>query len=239
MFVGLEHTAIASPDPAKLARWYVDHLDFRINFEYDGNYFVRAANGAMLEIIPSEGVRGEQKMRDPGIRHLAIEVTDFDSAHAALKAKGVAFAGGVVVRVPSQGEIQRALVPAGAVKPGALDAADLPADRRRAARIGTTWLLSRGDPLRVWPDVAPANGPAGHPDTTVLVGGADHGLSIDVAGSALNVASIDPTGRPSPLAHLAPSPVRPGLDACERAGGTYVDGKCIKIPIQKCGDVPC
>ena len=93
MFVGLEHTAIASPDPAKLARWYVDHLDFRINFEYDGNYFVRASNGTMLEIIPSEGVRGEQKMRDPGIRHLAIEVTDFDSAHAALKAKGVTFAG--------------------------------------------------------------------------------------------------------------------------------------------------
>ena len=93
MFVGLEHTAIASPDPAKLARWYVDHLDFRINFEYDGNYFVRAANGAMLEIIPSEGARGEQKMRDPGIRHLAIEVKDFDAAHADLKHKGVTFAG--------------------------------------------------------------------------------------------------------------------------------------------------
>ena len=91
MFVGLEHTAIASPDPAKLARWYVDHLDFRINFEYDGNYFVRASNGTMLEIIPSEGTRGEQKMRDPGIRHLAIEVKDFDAAHASLKEKGVKF----------------------------------------------------------------------------------------------------------------------------------------------------
>ena len=93
MFVGLEHTAIASPSPAKLAQWYVDHLGFRINFEYDGNYFVRAANGAMLEIIPSEGVRSEQKMRDEGIRHLAIEVTDFDAAHAALKSKGVNFTG--------------------------------------------------------------------------------------------------------------------------------------------------
>jgi glyoxylase I family protein len=93
MFVGLEHTAIASPSPVKLAQWYVDHLNFRINFEYDGNYFVRAANGAMLEIIPSEGARGEQKMRDPGIRHLAIEVKDFDAAHASLKEKGVKFAG--------------------------------------------------------------------------------------------------------------------------------------------------
>jgi glyoxylase I family protein len=93
MFVGLEHTAIASPSPAKLAQWYVDHLGFRINFEYDGNYFVRAANGAMLEIIPSEGARIPQKMRDEGIRHLAIEVTDFDAAHAALQAKRVNFTG--------------------------------------------------------------------------------------------------------------------------------------------------
>ena len=59
MFKGLEHTAIASPNPGKLAHWYVDHLDFAINFEYDGNYFVKAMNGSMLEIIPSEGDRAE------------------------------------------------------------------------------------------------------------------------------------------------------------------------------------
>jgi glyoxylase I family protein len=93
MFLGLEHTAIASPSPAKLAQWYVDHLGFRINFEYDGNYFVRAQDGSMLEIIPSEGARAEQKMRDEGIRHLAIAVTDFDAAHRALQAQGVNFTG--------------------------------------------------------------------------------------------------------------------------------------------------
>ena len=47
MFKGLEHTAIASPQPEKLARWYVDHLGFIINYTYDGNYFVKAANGNM------------------------------------------------------------------------------------------------------------------------------------------------------------------------------------------------
>lgn len=93
MFIGLEHTAIASPSPVKLAQWYVDHLEFRINFEYDGNYFVRAANGTMLEIIPSQGPRAEQQMRDPGLRHLAIEVQDFDAAYSALRARGVNFAG--------------------------------------------------------------------------------------------------------------------------------------------------
>jgi glyoxylase I family protein len=91
MFKGLEHTAIASPDPGKLAHWYVDHLDFVINFSYDGNYFVKAANGTMLEIIPSEGTPAPQKMKDPGIRHLAILVDDFDGAHARLRQLGVKF----------------------------------------------------------------------------------------------------------------------------------------------------
>jgi glyoxylase I family protein len=93
MFLGLEHTAIASPSPRVLAQWYVDHLGFRINFEYDGNYFVRAANGTMLEIIPSEGSREESKMRDPGIRHLAIDVQDFDAAYKQLRAQNVKFVG--------------------------------------------------------------------------------------------------------------------------------------------------
>lgn len=93
MFRGLEHTAIASPDPARLAAWYVEKLDFHNNYTYDGNYFVRAADGSMLEIIPSEGVAAPQKMKDPGIRHLAVSVDDFDSAHAELKKRNVHFLG--------------------------------------------------------------------------------------------------------------------------------------------------
>ncbi len=91
MFKGLEHTAIASPNPEKLAQWYVNHLGFHVNFTYDGNYFVKAENGSMLEIIPSEGARAEQRMKDPGIRHLAVAVDDFDLAHTELKRKGVKF----------------------------------------------------------------------------------------------------------------------------------------------------
>jgi catechol 2,3-dioxygenase-like lactoylglutathione lyase family enzyme len=30
MFDGVEHVAIASPSPAALAQWYVDHLAFRL-----------------------------------------------------------------------------------------------------------------------------------------------------------------------------------------------------------------
>ena len=89
MFKGLEHTAIASPNPQQLADWYVTHLGFHINFSYDGNYFVKAPNGTILEIIPSEGERTPQAMKSPGIRHLAIAVDDFDAAHAKLLETGV------------------------------------------------------------------------------------------------------------------------------------------------------
>ena len=91
MFQGFEHTAIASPSPEKLAQWYVDYLGFVINFIYDGNYFVKAPNGTMLEIIPSEGERSPAKMKDPGLRHLAVAVDDFDAAHEVLKSKAVKF----------------------------------------------------------------------------------------------------------------------------------------------------
>lgn len=93
LFTGLEHTAIASPAPKALADWYVRFLGFVINYEYDGNYFVRAPNGAMLEIIPSDGEALAAKMKTPGLRHLAVMVSDFDQAHGNLKAKGVKFAG--------------------------------------------------------------------------------------------------------------------------------------------------
>jgi catechol 2,3-dioxygenase-like lactoylglutathione lyase family enzyme len=93
MFQGLEHTAIASSDPATLAQWYVDHLDFHINYTYAGNFFVKAKNGSMLEIIPAEGSRPANELKTPGIRHLAIVPDNFDQAYEHLKAKGVTFLG--------------------------------------------------------------------------------------------------------------------------------------------------
>ena len=93
MFLGLEHTAIASPDPARLAQWYVDTLGFHINFRYGPNIFVKAPNGTILEIIPSEGERGPNSPKDPGIRHLAIAVQSFDQALDRLRSTGVRILG--------------------------------------------------------------------------------------------------------------------------------------------------
>jgi glyoxylase I family protein len=93
MFLGIEHFAIASPNPKRLAEWYVGNLEFEITFEYAGNYFIEAANGSLIEIIPAEGERTRATPRTPGMRHIAIAVEDFDAAYAQLQRQGVTFAG--------------------------------------------------------------------------------------------------------------------------------------------------
>jgi glyoxylase I family protein len=93
MFTGIEHFAIASPNPKALADWYVQTLEFRQNYEYQGNYFIRAQNGSMIEIIRSEGIAQNADARTPGMRHIAISVENFDQAHAELQSKGVEFIG--------------------------------------------------------------------------------------------------------------------------------------------------
>ncbi len=91
MIVGIEHVAIASPDPQKLAQWYVDTLGFVINYNSGRTVFVKAPNGSMIEIIASEGARPYQTLKDPGLRHLALTVSDFDAAYAKLKDAAVKF----------------------------------------------------------------------------------------------------------------------------------------------------
>ena len=93
MFRGIEHFAIASPNPKRLADWYVANLEFKIAFEYAGNYFVEARNGALIEIIPAEGEAPATQIRTPGMRHIAISVDDFDSAYSALREQGVTLEG--------------------------------------------------------------------------------------------------------------------------------------------------
>ncbi len=106
---------------------------------------------------------------------------------------------------------------------GALwQSADIAVDRRRAARIGASWWVARGDVVRLFPDAsAPAalRGKA-PPDAAVLVGGPARGVLVEVAGEALRLTSIDASGDAAPLGGPpVVSPVRVGLDACERGGG--------------------
>ena len=91
MIQGIEHSAIASPDPASLAQWYVDTLGFVINYRGSTAFFVKAPDGSMIEIITAEGPRGDNTLKTPGLRHLALTVTDFDSVYDGLLAKNVNF----------------------------------------------------------------------------------------------------------------------------------------------------
>ena len=94
MVQGIEHTAIASPDPHKLAHWYVEQLNFVVNYSSSKSKttFIKAPNGSMIEIIESnDSMRAPLNMKDAGLRHLALAVDDFDAVYGSLKAAGVSF----------------------------------------------------------------------------------------------------------------------------------------------------
>jgi glyoxylase I family protein len=91
MVKGIEHAAIASPDPAKLAQWYVENLGFVINYQSKNATFVKAPDGSMIEMIVSDGQPAPSKLKDPGLRHLALACTEFEAMYAKLKAAGVGF----------------------------------------------------------------------------------------------------------------------------------------------------
>ncbi len=97
MVIGIEHTAIASPDVQKLAQWYVETLGFVINYNSGKTIFIKAPDGSMIEIITSGGGLAPKAMKDAGLRHLALTVGDYDAAFAQLKAKGVSFLGEPIV----------------------------------------------------------------------------------------------------------------------------------------------
>jgi len=94
MVKGIEHTAIASPEPERLAQWYVEHLGFTINYQSKNSrtVFIKAADGSMIEVIeagrPASGV---SRMNDPGLRHLALTVENFDASYQRLKDRGIQF----------------------------------------------------------------------------------------------------------------------------------------------------
>ena len=94
MVTGIEHVAIASPDPLRLALWYVEHLDFVINYQsaHSQTVFVKAADGSMIEIIESApDTVPAAGMNPAGLRHLALTVADFPGTYARLKEKGARF----------------------------------------------------------------------------------------------------------------------------------------------------
>ena len=91
MVIGVDHVALAAKDSRALAEWYCTVLGMRILFQNDKEpptYLVGGSMGAVLEIMPDNGAeRIKHQPLDPGIRHIAFRVTDFDAAYSGLQGK--------------------------------------------------------------------------------------------------------------------------------------------------------
>jgi catechol 2,3-dioxygenase-like lactoylglutathione lyase family enzyme len=101
MFLALDHPCIACLDVRKQVEWYCLALGMRVVAD-DGKeppgflvgYDETVTGGAMIELVPARdpGPRADAFKRfQPGLRHVALRVADFDEAHARLRHLGVPF----------------------------------------------------------------------------------------------------------------------------------------------------
>jgi catechol 2,3-dioxygenase-like lactoylglutathione lyase family enzyme len=88
---GVEHVAIATPDPGKLAAWYVEFLNFRPLLDTGATVYIQAPNRVVLEFVKADQAGGKPMIRDSGIRHIALGVNDFEGAHVSLAKAGIQF----------------------------------------------------------------------------------------------------------------------------------------------------
>lgn len=103
LFTAIDHTAIACSDTRKQIDWYCRHLGMKVIASNTADppaavvgYDEGASRGAMIELMPvrEPGAKpGEMPRFCPGLRHLALRVSDFDAACAQLKTAGVEFVG--------------------------------------------------------------------------------------------------------------------------------------------------
>lgn len=98
LYSGIEHVAVATADTERLARWYAETLEFTIawdNGETPRAYLLKSPSGSLVEIIPARRPLAQPPaFKDPGLRHLAIAVPDFDAACEDLRRKQVRFLSG-------------------------------------------------------------------------------------------------------------------------------------------------
>lgn len=180
----------------------------------DRGYFLQA--GRLRSASRSDGVARDEAAPLAGHR------SRIAWGSIAPDGEGIAVVGQSLVHLDAQGRVDRAPIRAGDLHPALLHAPELAVDHRRAARIGASWWIARGDVIRLLPEplAPPALRGKAPIDAAILVGGADHGLLLEVAGAALRLTSIDAAGTATPLGlPSSVAPVRVGFDACERAGG--------------------
>lgn len=102
MFLSIDHPAIACHDVQKQVEWYCAHLGMRVIVSSDDSsaaligYDDLSGGGAVIEMMPAReaGPNSADVPRfSPGLRHLALRVSDFEKSLHLLKAAGVQFLG--------------------------------------------------------------------------------------------------------------------------------------------------
>jgi glyoxylase I family protein len=88
---GVEHVAIATTNPRKLADWYIRHLNFTALLDTGATVYIKCPNSVVLEFVKADSVPTRPLIRDAGLRHIAFAVDDLEAAHAQLKSSGVEF----------------------------------------------------------------------------------------------------------------------------------------------------
>lgn len=101
MFLSIDHPAIACKDVEKLSAWYCNNFGMRVIASNGATppamvigFGQSVTDGAMIEMMPvkHEGPAPRDLARfAPGIRHIALRVSDFDAAYAKLQSLGVEF----------------------------------------------------------------------------------------------------------------------------------------------------
>lgn len=91
MVTGIEHVGIYAEQSKALADWYVYMFEGRIVYEnaQKGTYFVAFADNSMIEICKSETDMEKTAMAEPGIRHLALTVDDFEGFVEKIRAENL------------------------------------------------------------------------------------------------------------------------------------------------------
>jgi glyoxylase I family protein len=100
-FVAIDHPSIACMDLDRAAQWYCDAFGMRVIARNDSGrrgvllgFDDSLQHAAVLELTAATqpGPRASTFGRaQPGLRHVALRVNDFDVAHARLKQLGVEF----------------------------------------------------------------------------------------------------------------------------------------------------
>jgi glyoxylase I family protein len=79
MVTGIEHIGIMAHDTAALKDWYTRMFGFKQVYDNGkGTYFLKAQDGSMIEFVKAVEDTGKPTEKASGLRHLAINVDDFD-----------------------------------------------------------------------------------------------------------------------------------------------------------------